>query len=89
MLTDDSAGEQRAVAAAFSGLSAGEQEVTHLLCTKHSDRTIQKKFPGRALASVARALRSALYQRRTRMGCEQSLEDALAAASTPKLRAYI
>ena len=89
MPTDEFAGEQRADTLAFPNLSAGEQEVTHLLCTKHSDRTIQKKFPGRALSSVARALRSALHQRRTRMGCEQSLEDALSAAPTPELQAYI
>ena len=89
MLTDDSAGEQRAVAAGFPGLSAGEQEVTHLLCTKHSDATIVKKFPGPALLPVARALRSALHQRRTRMGCEQSLAEALSAAPSKELRAYI
>lgn len=89
MLTDDSAGEQRAVAAAFPGLSAGEQEVTHLLCRKHSDATIRKKFPGPNLFPVANALRAALYNRRTRLGCQQSLEEALAAAPTLKMKEYI
>jgi len=32
MLTDDSAGEQCAVRKVWKGLSAGEMEVTHLLC---------------------------------------------------------
>ena len=41
ILTDDSAGEQSAVQKAFPGLIAGEQEVTHLLCTVHSERTLQ------------------------------------------------
>lgn len=75
MLTDDSAGKQHAVAAVFPGLSAGcgGQEVTHLLCRKHSDTTIQKKFPGKTLALVANALRAALYNWQTRVGCEKLL----------------
>jgi len=32
MITDDSAGEQCAVRKVWKGLSAGEMEVTHLLC---------------------------------------------------------
>ena len=41
MLTDDSAAEQAAVKKAFRGLEAGEQEVDHLLCRVHSNRTLQ------------------------------------------------
>ena len=89
MLTDDSAGEQRATLAAFPGLSAGEGEVTHLLCRKHSDATIKKKFPGKQLLPVANALRSALYNRRTGMGCEQSVQEAITVAPTPELKEYI
>src|SRR4051812_23984277 len=40
ILTDDSAVEQKAVQRAFPGLQAGEQEVTHLLCVVHSERTL-------------------------------------------------
>ena len=86
MLTDDSAGEQRATLAAFPGLSVGEQQVTHLLCRKHSDATILRKFPGKNLFPVATALRSALYNRQTRMGCEQSVEEAIAAAPTAEFK---
>ena len=44
MPTDEFAGEQRADTLAFPNLSAGEQELTHLLCTKHWNRTIQQKL---------------------------------------------
>lgn len=42
MLINNSAGEQRAIAAAFSGLNTAStslygQRVTHFLCCKHSD----------------------------------------------------
>lgn len=49
MPTFDSAGEERAVAATFPGLSAAadEQEVTFLLCRKHLDATIRKKVLGK------------------------------------------
>lgn len=89
MLTDDSAGEQRAVAATFPGSSIGEREVTHLFCTEHSDATIRKKFPGKSLAPVANALCSALYNQQTRQGCEQSLKTAIDAAPFARLREYI
>ena len=48
MLTDDSAGVQAAVKKAFPGLEVGEMEVTHLLCTVHSERTLQRHFGSEA-----------------------------------------
>jgi hypothetical protein len=38
-LTDDSADEQAAMEKAWSGLEAGEQEITYLPCTVNSERT--------------------------------------------------
>lgn len=43
-LTHNSAAEQRAVTIAFPGLAAGEQEVDHFLCRKHSERTRDRKL---------------------------------------------
>jgi len=40
IMTDDSAIEQRAIRLAFPGLNTGEQEVTRLLCSVHSNRTL-------------------------------------------------
>jgi hypothetical protein len=44
VMTDDSSIEQKAVKLAFLGLSAGEQEVSHLLCTVHSERTLRRRL---------------------------------------------
>jgi hypothetical protein len=79
MLTDDSAGEQCAVRKAFRGLIDGEQEVTHLLCKVHSQRTIDKKLKGPAFTTTRKHLAAALYHRRTRAGCEESIQAALRA----------
>ena len=90
MLTDDSAGEQCAVRKAFRGLEAGEQEVSHFLCRVHSQRTLLKAFPGKdeTNVSVRRHLLAALYNRKTRPGCEQSVQAAIDAAP-PHRRAYL
>lgn len=82
MLTDDSAGEQRATLPAFADLSVGEQQVNHLLSRKHLDAAILRRFPGKALHLVATALRSTLINRRTRVRREQSVDKAITAAQT-------
>jgi hypothetical protein len=88
MLTDDSAGEQCAVRKAFRGLEMGEQEVTHLLCKVHSQRTLRKKLAGDTCKRSREHLLAALYNRRTRKGCEDSVQAAIDAA--PKThRTYI
>jgi len=59
MLTDDSAAEQAAVKKAFLGLKAGKQEVDHLLCRVHSNRTLQRYaalLGNRSLAALRTAL---------------------------------
>ncbi|KAF8435878.1 hypothetical protein BGX38DRAFT_1216159, partial [Terfezia claveryi] len=43
-MTDDSAIEQRAIRLAFPSLNAGEQEVAHLLCSVHSNRTLLRRL---------------------------------------------
>ena len=84
MLTDDSAVEQCAVRKAFPGLSAGEQEVTHLLCRVHSQRTLLTKLPGLGNQKTREHLLAALYNRKTKPGCEESITAALDAAPANK-----
>ena len=47
ILTDDSAAEQKAVKLAFHGLIDGENEVSHLLCRVHSERTLDRNLKGK------------------------------------------
>jgi hypothetical protein len=88
ILTDDSAGEQSAIQKAFPGLIAGKQEATHLLCTVHSQRTLQRNLAGPKYAEAQRYLLIAMYTRRTRAGCEESIQAAIKACPETK-KAYI
>lgn len=88
MLTDDSAGEQCAVRKAFRGLVDGEMEVTHLLCKVHTLRTLRTKLPGATNTKVREHLMAALYNRKTKPGCEESIQSAIQAAS-PRQQQYL
>jgi len=88
MLTDNSAGEQCAVRKAFRGLEAGEQEVDHLLCKVHSLRTIQKALAGEVNSKAREHLLAALYNRKTSIECEESINAAIDAAPEGQ-KAYI
>jgi hypothetical protein len=46
----------------------------------HSERTLRRKLVGNACEKAREHLRSALYDRRTRRGCEESVEAAIRAA---------
>lgn len=89
VITDNSAAEQRAVKLAFPGLIVtGEIEVSHFLCRIHSERTLNRTLVGDKCKEARRHLYSALYYRKTSMGCEDSINLAIQAASTHK-KAYL
>lgn len=88
VLTDDSAIEQSAVRKAFPGLSAGEQEVSHLLCTVHSHRTLQRRFASEALKPICQTLRHAMYVY-TRPRCQDLCMEAINLAADDKTKTYI
>jgi len=88
ILTDDSAGEQCAVRKAFPGLIAGEQEVTHILCTVHSERTMRRTLAGSRYEEVRKHLLVAMRVRRTQAGCMESVRAAIKASPKEKT-AYI
>lgn len=73
-LTDDSAVEQKAVYEVFG------QQVDHLLCSVHSERTLRRNFAGPRWRSCLNHLLAALKARRTSIGCEESINAAIAAA---------
>jgi hypothetical protein len=89
MLTDDSAGEQCAVRKAFPGLEVGELEPTHFLCKVHSERTLQRNFKGKEYADTLKHLLTALKYRKSRAGCEESIQQAIRATRDEKKRKYI
>ena len=88
-ITDDSAAEQRAVRLVFPGHIIGEIEVDHLLCRVHYERTINRRLAGDTLVECRRHMLSALKNRRTQPGCDNSLEQAIAACKCDKDKAYI
>ncbi|KAF8416903.1 hypothetical protein BGX38DRAFT_1335203 [Terfezia claveryi] len=61
IMTDDSAIEQRTIRLAFPGLNAGEQEVAHLLCSVHSNRTLLQRLGSNTHKSIYQLLKHAMY----------------------------
>jgi hypothetical protein len=89
ILTDDSASEQSAVKKAFPGLQGGEQEVTHLLCRVHSERTLNRHLKGSRNKRAMNHMIAALKYRKTGPGCEESIEAAMIAAPDQGIRDYL
>lgn len=85
-LTDDSAVEQRAVKIAFDGSG---QSVEHLLCSVHCERTLRRRFQGPRNRVVLDHMLAALKNRRTRVGCQASLDSAIAAVASQADAQYI
>ena len=89
MLTDDSAAEQRGVLLAFKGLADGEQEVEHLLCRKHSERTLKRRLKAASCQEARKHLIAALYYRLSEPGCDDSIRKAIHAAPNKEIKDYI
>lgn len=88
VLTDDSSIEQLAIQCAFPGLINGQQEVTHLLCTVHSMRTLNRHFKAEADKKILSLLRHAMFCF-TGVKCRMLCEEAIAAARDEKTKNYI
>jgi hypothetical protein len=89
MLTDDSAAEQMAVRRAFPAKEDGTQPVQHLLCTTHSERTLNRRFCGEGKVKVRRCMFNALRTRRTMAGCRESVNHAIEACTSQKDKEYL
>jgi hypothetical protein len=81
-LTDDSAAEQKGFRDAFEGM---DPPVQCLLCTVHSQRTLQRKL---GKSPALEHMVAALCMRRSEAGCMASIEEALAVANETD-KAYI
>lgn len=80
-MTDDSAIEQRAIRLAFSGLHGNKQEVTHLLCSVHSNRTLLRQLGSNAHKPIYRLLKYAMYCFTEIKNCELCKQAIKVAAS--------
>ncbi|GET03357.1 hypothetical protein GLOIN_2v1775727 [Rhizophagus clarus] len=85
ILSDQSNIEAKSVTKSFSGMAAGEQECQVLLCVVHIMRTwmqkIHKKKP--------RDIMIAAMHKRTKIGCESLIQDAINHCSVPSVQNYI
>ena len=79
LMTDDSAAEQLAVKKCFEarGILSGEMDVQHLLCHKHLDATLRKRFKGDRYKKTLECVLAAVKYRRTATGAEDSLRQAI------------
>jgi MULE transposase domain len=86
-LTDDSATERLAVRQAFPGVDGGETNVTHLLCTVHSSRTLMRRLSH--APESRKHLNSAMFNRKTEGGCLEDINLAINSAPNDETRQYI
>ena len=85
--TDNSSIKQKTVRLVFPGLLAGEQEVSHLLCTVHSERTLLRRM-GSTDCETARALMRRALHAFTEPQCEAICMEAINAAPG-KIKKYL
>ena len=88
MLTDDDAAEQLAVKNAFGVFHDQQPVVISLLCQKHSLETLKKKLLPHSTEAFGHMC-AALFGRRTRGGCEESIRLAMAACKTREAQRYL
>jgi hypothetical protein len=86
MLTDDSAAEQRGVRLAFDN---EDECVGHLLCTKHSGNTLDRNLSGPNKKEARKHMYTAMYTRKTRIGCQDSVQQAIDSLPSEKDKAYL
>jgi hypothetical protein len=86
-LTDDSATERLAVKQAFAGANGEETNVTHLLCTVHSSRTLMRRLSH--APESRKYLNSAMFYRKTEGGCIEDINLAVNAAPNETTKQYI
>ena len=92
VLTDDSAIEQRAIRLAFPGLTAGEQEVEHLLCSVHSNQTLLRRLGSDAYKPIYQLLKHAMYcltKIKNRELCDQAVHIASTIDDSGKIAKYV
>jgi len=89
IMTDDSAIEQRVIRLAFPGLNAGEQEVTHLLCSVHSNRTLLRSDANKPIYQLLKHAMYCFTETKNRELCEQAIQAATTIDNTGNTAKYI
>jgi MULE transposase domain len=85
VLSDHSNIEAKSIKKTFPGISAGEQECEVLLCVVHVMRTwIQKIHEKKTRDTMVAAM-----HKRTKIGCEGLVQDAINRCSVPTIQNYI
>lgn len=85
MLSDQSAVEANAIRTVFRGLKAGETECDVILCTVHVMRTWMRRI----YVPEIRSKMILAMHKRTRLGCEDLVKEAIASCSVPAVANYI
>jgi len=82
----------RAIRLGFPGLNTGEQEITHLLCSVHSNRTLLRRLGSDANKPIYQLLKDAMYcftETKNRELCEQAIQAATAIDNTGNTAKYV
>lgn len=85
ILSDQSSIEAKAVKKAFPGISAGEQECEVILCVVHVMRVWLTKI----YEKEPRDIMAAAMHKRTKIGCEKLVQEAIKCSTVPAVRKYI
>ncbi len=85
ILSDQSSIEAKGIKMAFPGISAGEQECEIIFCVIHVMRTWMTKI----YEKKTRNIMNAAMHKKTRIGCEQLVQDAINNCSIPAIQNYI
>ena len=76
-LTDDSTAKQRAVQIAFPANDSVYRAIYHLHYKWHSKITLDRQLSSKQLHKANKHLKAALFSRRSKASCDQSIQAAL------------
>lgn len=85
ILSDQSSIEARSIKKAFPGLNEGEQECEIILCTVH----IMRVWMSKIYDKKTRDSMIAAMHKKTKIGCEKLIEDAVNSCPVPAIKNYI
>jgi hypothetical protein len=85
ILSDQSNIEAKSIKKTFPGIAAGEQECQVLLCVVHIMRTWMQKIHEKK----TRDIMIAAMHKRTKIGCESLIQDAINQCPVPSIQNYI
>ncbi len=85
ILSDQSNIESKSIAKTFPGIAAGEQECQVILCIVHVMRTWMQRIHEKKIRDTM----IAAMHKRTKIGCENLVQDAINRCSVPSIQSYI